>query len=34
VNRLGESAGTAAKPTREIEDLAPLPRELDELVRA
>jgi 2-haloacid dehalogenase len=33
VNRLGEEAGKA-KPTREIEDLAPLPRELDELVPA
>jgi 2-haloacid dehalogenase len=33
VNRLGEHAGKA-KPTREIEDLAPLPRELDELVPA
>jgi 2-haloacid dehalogenase len=33
VNRLGEAAGKA-KPTREIEDMSPLPRELDELVCA
>jgi 2-haloacid dehalogenase len=33
VNRLGENAGKA-KPTREIDDLSPLPRELDELVSA
>ena len=31
VNRLGEDAGKMP-PTREIEDLTPLPRELDELV--